>query len=163
MGCLGIAIAIATMLPSCVDPYASNHGSSYTVSTYHPGYQVRALPPGYRSETIGGTRYYNHNGTYYQPRSGGYVVVEAPRPRYESTRYGSTSPRYESTPYESARPRYDDSYSHYDRPDDRREAIITALPRGYREVNYQNGRYYQHNGVYYQQRGSGYIIVNRPY
>jgi hypothetical protein len=69
LGCLGIAMA--TMLPSCVDPYASNHGSSVTVSTYRPGYQTRILPSGYRSKIIGGTRYYNHNGTYYQSRSGG--------------------------------------------------------------------------------------------
>jgi hypothetical protein len=65
------------------------------------------------------------------------------------------------TRYESSRSRDENPYSRYDRQDDRREVIVTHLPRGYREVNYQNDRYYQYNYVYYQQRGSGY--VNRPY
>lgn len=137
LSCLGLAIG--TMLPSCVEPYAVNHGSSHRVSSYQPGYEVRALPSGYRTEIIGGTHYYNDNGTYYQSRSGRYVVVEAPGVRYPSTRPS------------------------HDRHDERREVVITSLPRGYREVNYRNGRYYQHNDVYYQQRGSGYVIVSRPY
>ncbi len=75
----GAGLAAATLLSNCVDPYGPAYGSHERVNTYHAGYEIRSLPPGYRSETIGGTRYYSHNGTYYQPRSGRYVVVEAPR------------------------------------------------------------------------------------
>lgn len=130
-----MALAIGTLLPSCVDPYVQNHGPSHSVTTYHVGYEVSNLPPGYRTEVIGGTNYYNYNGTYYRPRSGRYVVVDAPRPRYESSR-----PRY-----------------------DRQEVIITKLPRGYRPVEHRGVRYYQVNDTYYQKRGAGYIIVGRPY
>lgn len=162
LGCLGLTFG--TMLSSCVDPYAAYYGPSHRVSGYNPGYQVRVLPSGYRSETIDGNRYYNHNGTYYQSRSGGYVVVEAPHNRYESTR-----PRYNDSYSRSrnddsySRPRYNDSYSRGDSPYERREVIISSLPRGYRVVTYQNRRYYQHKDVYYQQSGSGYVIVSRPY
>ena len=141
-----LGLAIGTLLPSCVDPYVADYGSPHRVSSYHPGYEVRDLPAGYRIEMIEGTRYYNHNGTYYQSRSGGYVIVETPRFRYQSD-----SSRYES------------SYSRHVCPDDRREVIITRLPNGYRVVNHSSGRDYQYNGVYYQQRGSGYVIVSRPY
>lgn len=130
-----MALAIGTLLPSCVDPYVQNHGPSHAVTTYHVGYEVSNLPPGYRTEVIGGTNYYNYNGTYYRPRSGRYVVVDAPLPRYESSR-----PRY-----------------------DRQEVIITKLPRGYRPVEHRGVRYYQVNDTYYQNRGAGYIIVGRPY
>ncbi len=149
LSCLGIAIG--TILPSCVDPYAQSYGTQERVTTYRTGYEVRSLPPGYRTETIGGTRYYNHNGTYYRSQSGRYIVVEAPRQDYQSPR-----------------PRYDDSYSQdrdprYGRPDLHREVIITRLPSGYREINHNGGRYYQVNDTYYQQRGSGYIVVTSPY
>lgn len=130
LGCL--ALAAGTLLTSCVDPYAHNYGPQEGPRPYRSGYVVRDLPPGYRTETISGTRYYYHNGTYYRPRSGGYVVVEAPRHGYGSP------PVY-------------------------REQVIPRLPRGYREVYYRGNRYYQANDVYYQQRGSGYIIVTRPY
>ena len=134
-----VALAVGTLLPSCVDPYAQNHGPSHSVTTYHVGYEVSNLPPGYRTEVIDGSNYYNYNGTYYRPRSGRYVVVEAPRPRYGSSR------------------------SRYDRPSDRQEVIITKLPRGYRPVELRGVRYYQVNDTYYQKRGAGYIIVGRPY
>ena len=133
-----MALAIGTLLPSCVDPYAQNHGPSHSVTTYRVGYEVSNLPSGYRTEVIDGSSYYNHNGTYYRPRSGRYVVVDAPRNRYES------------------RPRYD-------RKSDRGEVIITKLPRGYRPVEHRGVRYYQVNDTYYQKRDSGYIIVGRPY
>lgn len=144
LACLGIAIG--TLLPGCVEPYAQGYGSPYGATAYRPGYEVRTLPPGYRTEVIDGTRYYHYNGNYYRPRSSVYVVVEPPRSRYESTR-----------------PRYNEPYSRSNRPDERREVTIEQLPRGYREVNTPHGRYYQYNGVYYQQRRSGYVIVNRPY
>lgn len=65
-------------------------GRSSTVTTYQPGYRLSSLPSGYRSENLGGSTYYYHNGAYYQRNSGGYVVTEAPRQsRYytEYTRY----------------------------------------------------------------------------
>ena len=92
---------------------------------------------GPRSST--GTSYYQHNGTYYRRQSGGYVVVDAPRSRYDR------SPGYRG------------------RPQTYRETSITRLPRGYREINYRGNRYYQVNDIYYQRRGSVYITVTRPY
>jgi hypothetical protein len=41
--------------------------------------------------------------------------------------------------------------------------IITELPRGYRTINHNGGRYYQNNDVYYQQRGQGYVVVGSPF
>lgn len=128
LGAFGFALA--TMLPSCVDPYyAHNPGPPPQVTTYSAGYEVRALPPGYRTEIIGGTQYYNYNGTYYRPRSGRYVVVEAPR-------------NYNRPPH---------------RQD---VVIVRELPRGYRVVNHRGVRYYQVNNTYYERRGSGYVQVH---
>lgn len=124
----GLALATAALLPSCVDPYAPG---PQAVTTYRTGYEVRSLPPGYRTEVIEGNRYYNYNGTYYRSHSGRYVVVDAPR--------------------------------HYDRPSHGRDVVITRLPRGYRTMDHHGVRYYQSNGNYYQKRGSGYVIVTRPY
>jgi hypothetical protein len=129
LGCL--AVAIATLLPSCVDPYTHSQGPA--VTSYRAGYEVRTLPSGYRTEIVDGSSYYVHNGTYYRPRSGRYVVVEAPR-----------------------RARYHRQPAH-------QEVVITRLPRGYRTINHRGVRYYQVNDVYYQQRGSGYIVVRRPF
>ncbi len=66
----------ASLLSGCAAPYPSS-GVGASV-TYRTGHEVRTLPSGYRTETIGGTRYYNNNGTYYQARSGRYVVVDPP-------------------------------------------------------------------------------------
>lgn len=66
------------------------HDGRTTVTTYRPGYRLSSLPSGYRSENLGGSTYYYHNGAYYQRNAGGYVVTEAPRQsRYytEYTRY----------------------------------------------------------------------------
>ncbi|NQX00535.1 hypothetical protein HQ447_07725 [bacterium] len=139
----GAGLTGATLLSNCVDPYGPAYGSQQRVTTYHAGYEVRSLPPGYRSETIGGTRFYSHNGTYYQPRSGRYVVVEAPR-HYSDRNYSDRNYSGRPNPY-------------------RDRQIITELPRGYREVNYRGNRYYHSNDVYYQHRGSGYVTVTRPY
>jgi hypothetical protein len=128
LGSLGIAIA--TMLPSCVDPYYANHsGPPQHVTTYSAGYEVRSLPPGYRTEVIGGTQYYNSNGTYYRPRSGRYVVVEAPHG------YSRTPQRQEA-------------------------GVLRELPRGYRVVNHRGVRYYQVHDTYYERRGSNYVQVH---
>jgi hypothetical protein len=73
-------LAAGVLFSSCVDPYYSqNQRQPQHVTTYSAGYEVRSLPSGYRTEMIGGTKYYNHNGTDYRPRSGSYVVVDAPR------------------------------------------------------------------------------------
>lgn len=76
-GCFGLATA--ALLTSCVDTYVDPYPT--TVTTYRSGYEVHTLPPGYRTEIIDGSNYYVHNGTYYRPRSGGYVVVDSPRER----------------------------------------------------------------------------------
>ena len=40
------------------------------------GVVVTYLPTGYRTVFIGGTAYYEYDNVYYQPSSGGYVVVQ---------------------------------------------------------------------------------------
>jgi acyl-coenzyme A synthetase/AMP-(fatty) acid ligase len=124
-------------LSSCVVPYDTYGQSDVTVTTYRPGYQVTALPRGYRSEVISGTTYYYYDGHYYRRGSGGYVVVEAPR----TSRY----------------------YADYGRYQQGRHQVITRLPGGYREVTYRGQRYYQVGDRYYRRQGDGYIIVSRPY
>lgn len=133
-----LAIAVGTLLPSCVDPYVQGRGPQQSVTSYSIGYEVGSLPSGYQTEVIDGSNYYNYNGTYYRPQSGRYVVVEAPRSHRETYR------------------------SSDGRGGGRREVVITNLPRGYRQVERRGVRYYQVNDTYYQKRGSGYIIVNRP-
>lgn len=76
----GFGLAISAMLPSCVATTAGYVGPQASV---HVGYEVRALPYGYRTEVVSGTTYYVHNGSYYRPRPGGrFVVVTAPRRVY---------------------------------------------------------------------------------
>ncbi len=132
------AIALGALLPSCVDPYAQGSGPQHSVTTYRTGYEVRSLPSGYRTEVIGGSNYYLHNGTYYRSRSGRYVVVDAPRRQNQDRRDGRRDYRR----------------------DGNRDVIITQLPRGYRTVERRGVRYYQVNNTYYQKRGSGYVVVN---
>ena len=132
----GLGLAAGLLQTSCVAPYVEARGPAGTVTTYQAGYETRSLPPGYRTELIGDQSYYSHNGTYYRPRSGGYVVVEAPVTRSRRDGYN---------------------------PGGREQVIITELPRGYRTINHNGGRYYQNNDVYYQQRGQGYVIVSSPF
>lgn len=152
-------IALGALLSSCVEPYPGGVAPTTTVTTYRTGYEVRSLPSGYRTETIGGSRYYYHNGTYYQPRSGRYIVVEAPR-------HGNNG-RYDNRKYSDRdRDHRDDRNrdSRYDRgPQGGRSVVITKLPPGYRTVKYRGSDYYQSRDVYYQRSGNGYVIVNRPY
>ncbi|GAA5118915.1 hypothetical protein GCM10023212_10080 [Luteolibacter yonseiensis] len=159
-------VALGALLTSCVDPYATGPTHSTVTTTYRTGYEVRSLPSGYRTETIGGSRYYSHNGTYYQSRSGRYVVVEAPRRgydnRYDDRKYGSRDrDRRDGHDYRDRdgrdRGRYDGP------PRGGRDVIVTRLPSGYRTVNYRGGVYYQSKDVYYQRRGTGYVVVTRPY
>jgi hypothetical protein len=72
---LGVAFALS----NCVEvPYDQHRQTTVTSRTYTPGYSVRTLPTGYRTEIVGGSQYYHHNGTYYQPRGSSYVVVDRP-------------------------------------------------------------------------------------
>lgn len=84
--CLLATLGIATVaaLTGCVDSYYTGPPATEqqtTVTTYRTGYEVPALPAGYETEVIDGSRYYRHGDTYYRPQSGRYVVVEAPRQR----------------------------------------------------------------------------------
>ncbi len=88
---LAVGVAASLGLVSCAAPH---HGFVVTEKRHEPGYTVTTLPSGCRSEVIAGTRYYYCNGAYYNRRSNGYVVVEAPRrSRYhdEYTRYGNNA------------------------------------------------------------------------
>ncbi|MEO5914133.1 MAG: DUF6515 family protein [Luteolibacter sp.] len=76
-------LALGSLLPSCVAPYP---GPGQQATAVRVGYEVRTLPSGYRTEVVGGSRYFVHNGTYYRSRSGRYVVVEAPHGHYPPSR-----------------------------------------------------------------------------
>ncbi|RYD23259.1 MAG: hypothetical protein EOP88_04880 [Verrucomicrobiaceae bacterium] len=132
-----VSLGLGSVLTSCVDPYAAPQTQ---VTHYHSGYEVRALPRGYRTEVYEGTPYYVHDNTYYRSRGGRYVVVDAPRrgdgPRQRDNRYYNRSPR---------------------------STQITKLPPGHRTVRYKGADYYQVQDTYYQRSGPGYIVVKRPY
>ena len=155
-----IVIACATLcmgLNSCLFPYdeSGNHGSGYT-SVYRPGFRVDSLPGGYRREMISGNTYYYHDGYYYRPGSGGYVVVDAPR----GSRYYDDYNRRQRT-YHTNRTYQESSGG----PDGRyeRTEVITRLPDGYRVVNYRGDTYYQAGDRYYRRQGDSYVITTRPY
>jgi hypothetical protein len=42
------------------------------------GHVITTLPSGYRTVTVGGTRYYSYGDSYYRPQGSGYVVVDSP-------------------------------------------------------------------------------------
>lgn len=111
------ALAIATLLPGCVAPYPAVQASSVSI-----GYEVRSLPSGYRTEVVGGTRYYVHEGHYYRSRSGRYVVVEAPRGRYAPSRQVYI---------------------------DRLPPGYRVVRRGGQQYYFANNRYYQKSGARY--------------
>lgn len=151
------SLAIGLSMTSCVAPYDA-YGTT-TVTSYNPGYRINSLPSGYRTEIIGGSKYYYHNGSYYRPRSGGYVVVDAPR----SSRYYKDYDRYRNRDQRDGR-----RGDYRDRRDrrDRRDAnvdIISRLPDGHRAVNVRGNTYYQHRDRYYRRQGSGYVIVRNPF
>ncbi|MFD2257968.1 DUF6515 family protein [Luteolibacter algae] len=146
-------------LSSCVAPY-DTYGSSHV--TYTNGHRINSLPHGYRTEIVSGRTYYYHNGHYYRPQSGGYVVVDAP----SRSRYYDDYRNYRN------RDRHDDRRDdrRYDRRDDHRDRdhrtgtrVITTLPNGYRVTNHGGTQYYHHNDQYYRREGNGYISVNRPF
>jgi len=45
---------------------------------YTTGHVVTTLPSGYRTVTVGGTRYYSYGNSYYRPHGSGYVIVDSP-------------------------------------------------------------------------------------
>ena len=111
------ALSLATLLPSCVASYPAGQSSSVSV-----GYEVRSLPSGYRTEVVGGTSYYVHDGHYYRSRSGRYVVVEAPRGRQRPPRQIYV---------------------------DRLPPGYRVVRRGGQQYYYANNRYYQKSGSRY--------------
>ncbi len=162
----GVALCMGVV--SCVVPYDSHGGSSVSVTRYSPGYRITSLPGGYRSENISGSTYYYHDGYYYRPGSGGYVVVDAPRTSryyddysrrqqtYQTTRTYQQSPdRRDGREYRESPDRHDGRYE--------RTQVITRLPDGYREVNHRGDTYYQAGDQYYRRQGDSYIITTRPY
>lgn len=150
-------VALCMGLASCVVPYDSNDGGSVSVTRYSPGYRVNTLPGGYRSENISGSTYYYHDGYYYRPGSGGYVVVDAPR----SSRYYDDYNRRQRT-YQTSQGLYQESPDRHDGRYDRGE-VITRLPDGYREVNHRGATYYQAGDRYYRRQGETYVVTTRPY
>jgi len=139
------SLAIGLGMTSCVAPYDS-YGTT-TVTSYSPGHRINSLPGGYRTEIIGGSTYYYHNGSYYRSGSGGYVVADAPR----SSRYYR----------EYDRDRSRDQRYHGERRDN--VNVLTRLPDGHRAVSVRGKKYYQHKDNYYRRQGNGYITGNRPF
>ena len=127
----GLAIG---MLSSCAEPTVSQSETSVTTTSYQPGYRLTALPSGYRSEVIGGSNYYYHNGAYYNRDANGYVVVDAPR----TSRY----------------------YTEYDGQRRGGVSVVTQLPAGYRVVKRGGNEYYQSGNIYYRRQGSGYVVAS---
>jgi len=161
---LSVAAAGAGIfLTSCADPYYT--GGSATVTAYRPGYVVHTLPPGYRTEVISGTRYYQHNNVYYRSQGREYVVVDSPH-RHGGDRGRDWDRRNDRDRYNG---RDRDWNGRPDRGPDRNDhghrdvTVIRELPRGYKVINRGGQRYYQAGNVYYQSRGEGYIVVRSPY
>lgn len=154
---LGSSLAIGMTLSSCVVPSDGYGSSTTTVTTYQPGRKINSLPGGYRSETISGTTYYYHDGSYYRRQSDGYVVVEAPR----SSRYYSDYERRYRSDYRDQR----GSRYYRDSRDPRNESVrvVTRLPDGYRVVTRGGTQYYQAGDQYYRRDGDRYIVVSQPY
>jgi hypothetical protein len=149
-------VVLCMGLASCIVPYDSDGGGSVSVTRYSPGYRVNSLPGGYRSENISGSTYYYHDGYYYRPGSGGYVVVDAPRNSRYYDDYNRRQRTYQTnTVYQESPNRHDGRHE--------RGEVITRLPDGYREVNHRGDTYYQAGDRYYRRQGETYVITTRPY
>jgi hypothetical protein len=145
-----IATGAGALLTSCVDTYPAGP-TAVIEPAYRPGYVIQTLPPGYRAEVIGGTRYYYHNNVYYRPQGRSYVVVDSP---HLHARHDSDSYRH--------RDRDRDWDRRGPRPD-RNVTIIRELPNGYTVVNHRGQRYYRAGNRYYQSSAGGYIVVGSPF
>lgn len=149
-------VALCMGLTSCMVPYDSQGGGSVSVTRYSPGYRVHTLPGGYRSEYIMGNTYYYHDGYYYRPGSGGYIVVDAPR---NSRYYGDYSRRHRTYQPNSE---YRESPNRHDQRYERGE-VMTRLPDGYRVVNHRGKTYYHVDNRYYLRQNNSYVVTARPY
>lgn len=156
------ASAAALLTTSCVVESYSPPEHTVTTTTYQPGYVVRTLPSGYRTEVISGTRYYYHDNVYYRPQGGSYVVVKSPRP-------GGVG-------WDGNQRGYDRDWDGRDRDGDGRDrdtrddhrhgrevTVVRTLPAGYVVVNRGGQRYYRVGDVYYQSRSGGYVVVGSPF
>jgi hypothetical protein len=135
---VGAVIASCLSLSSCVEPNGSNYGTNYGTSfttLQQQGYQLNALPRGYRSETISGSTYFYHKGKYYRRSSTGYIETQAPR---NSQYYNE---------YEQLR--------QYDYRDN-------LPPDGYQSETISGVTYYYRNGKYYRRSSRGYEEINAP-
>ena len=131
---VGAVIASCLSLSSCVEPNGTNYGTSFS-TLQQQGYQLNALPRGYRSETISGSTYFYHKGKYYRRSSTGYIETQAPR---NSQYYNE---------YEQLR--------QYDYRDN--------LPQdGYQSETISGVTYYYRNGNYYRRTSRGYEEINAP-
>lgn len=154
------ASAAALLTTSCVvETYDPPH-TTVTTTTYEPGYVVRTLPSGYRTEVISGTRYYYHDNVYYRPQGSSYVVVKSPRPGGRG--------------WDGNQRGYDRDWDGHDRDGDGRDrddfdhrhrdvTVVRTLPAGYVVVNRGGQRYYRAGNVYYQSRSGGYVVVHDPF
>ena len=140
---LTTGLGLGMSLSSCVAPY--DGVTTTSVTTYRPGYTVRTLPGGYRTEVISGTNYYYYNGNYFRRRGSDYVVVDAPR----RSRYYQEQSRHRGRTHND---RYDGS-----------TRVVRELPRGYTTVTHRGEPYYRHNERYYRRQGSGYVVVASPF
>jgi hypothetical protein len=76
---LGLA-ATSVLSTSCADLYPTSPAAGYRT-----GEEAHDLPEGTLTETVSGTRYYSHKGTYYRPEGDRYVVVDPPSGRKGGT------------------------------------------------------------------------------
>ena len=178
------ALAGSLGVSGCYDPYYTYTGRGEVTAGayYRPGHVVHELPGGYDTVIVDDTRYYYHDGIYYRPRGGSYVVVERPGrdivyrdrdrdripDRYE--RRGNRNDRWNDVTdrYGSRRTRdfdRDRIPNRYDRRSyDREEVrIIRDLPRNSRIVDYRGTRYYRVDDNFYRPRGDVYILVDPPF
>lgn len=65
-------VASAACLAGCGIDYLS---TSQKVG-YRTGPDFDDVPPDALTETLGGTRYFTHDGTYYRPKNGRYVATD---------------------------------------------------------------------------------------
>lgn len=144
------ALALCMSLASCVYPYDDGrYGDPSTITTYQPGYRTTGLPQGYRRETISGRNYYYHDGSYYQLRSGSYVVIDAPPQSRYYAEY-NRSRRVVQPERRATSAAYTPGYR------------LDRLPSGYRSENLGGSTYYYHNGAYYQRHSGGYVVADAP-
>lgn len=149
------AAAAALLAASCTVETYTPAESTVTVTDYQPGYVVRTLPAGYRTEVISGTRYYHHDNVYYQPQGSGYVVVKPPAPGGRG--------------WDGNQRGYDRDWDGRDEDGDGRDrdfdgvTVVKTLPNGYAVVDHGGTRYYRAGNVYYQARSGGYVVVENPF